>query len=192
MKKYFIFIGLIISFVFISCKKNDVSEEISNLIKKEGYSERVVEKILDDEKYPATTKTSYSQKVTVLIKKKQEYMKALRLAEKCRHKYPEYMEMNVTYCVLSKYCLDVKVANNTYKKLTSELEKKESLTTDEHELFNILSSHLVLSVLFGDVNMKEKCEEKIKRLKIYEQQKFLIDYILTSDEAKIFEMFGIR
>ncbi len=108
------------------------------------------------------------------------------------NKYPDYIEIMTFYCVLSKYCFKEELSNSIYKQIIEQLDNAEKITKEHKKLFDIISSQLILSILFGDTNKKNYCENKINKMDLDEYQKQTIDYILKADEEKIFQLFGIN
>ena len=120
-----------------------------------------------------------------------EYDAALEVSEQLINRFPDYIEMIVLHCVLSKYILSFDEASMIYQRAVEEIQINVESLTDVQQQYNALGSLLLLHCLFNDIANKQLCLAKINRLQISQEEKEIIEQISKSTESELFEMCNI-
>jgi hypothetical protein len=180
----------------ISCTaKVKLSDNELDIIKKAISSKEITaiteaKLILDTRIRQFHFKNDAALKMQVLLSAK-EYDIALEESAKFMNQFPDYIEMIVLHCVLSKYILPSDEASIIYQKAVEKIQIIAERLTDLQQQYNALGNLLLLHCLFNDIANKQLCLAKINDLQISQEEKGIIEQISKSTERELFEICNI-
>ena len=180
----------------ISCTaKVKLSDNELDIIKKAISSKEITaiteaKLILDTRIRQFHFKNDAALKMQVLLSAK-EYDIALEESAKFMNQFPDYIEMIVLQCVLSKYILPSDEASIIYQKAVEKIQIIAERLTDLQQQYNALGNLLLLHCLFNDIANKQLCLAKINDLQISQEEKGIIEQISKSTERELFEICNI-
>lgn len=135
-------------------------------------------------------KNDWVLKVQLLVVTK-EYDAALEMSEQLIKRFPDYIEMIVLHCVLSKCRKPPNEADEIYRQSIKKIQIAAEKLTVSQQHYNALGNLLLLHCLFNDMSNKQLCLTKINNLHISQEEQEIIDHISTSTESELFEMCHI-
>ena len=120
-----------------------------------------------------------------------EYDIALEESAKFMKQFPDYIEMIVLHCVLSKYILPSDEATIIYQQSIEQIQIIAEKLTNLQQKYNALGNLLLLYCLFNDISNKQLCLSEISNLQISQEEKVIIEQISKSTESELFVMCNI-
>ena len=146
--------------------------------------------ILDKRIKKFNLKNDWILKVQLLVVTK-EYDVALEVSEQLIKRFPDYIEMIVLHCVLSKYILPSDEATIIYQQSIEQIQIIAEKLTNLQQKYNALGNLLLLYCLFNDISNKQLCLTEINNLQISQEEKAIIEQISKSTESELFVMCNI-
>ena len=146
--------------------------------------------ILDTRIRKFNFKNDVALKMQVLLSAK-EYDIALEESAKFMKQFPDYIEMIVLHCVLSKYILPSDEATIIYQQSIEQIQIIAEKLTNLQQKYNALGNLLLLYCLFNDISNKQLCLTEINNLQISQEEKAIIEQISKSTESELFVMCNI-
>ena len=146
--------------------------------------------ILDKRIKKFNLKNDWILKVQLLVVTK-EYDVALEVSEQLIKRFPDYIEMIVLHCVLSKYILPSDEATIIYQQSIEQIQIIAENLTNLQQKYNALGNLLLLYCLFNDISNKQLCLTEINNLQISQEEKAIIEQISKSTESELFVMCNI-
>lgn len=146
--------------------------------------------ILDKRIKKFNLKNDWILKVQLLVVTK-EYDVALEVSEQLIKRFPDYIEMIVLHCVLSKYILPSDEATIIYQQSVEQIQIIAERLTNLQQKYNALGNLLLLYCLFNDISNKQLCLTEINNLQISQEEKAIIEQISKSTESELFVMCNI-
>ena len=180
----------------ISCTiRQKLSDNELNIIKRAISSKEITaitkaKLILDTRIRKFNFKNDVALKMQVLLSAK-EYDIALEESAKFMKKFPDYIEMIVLHCVLSKYILPSDEATIIYQQSIEQIQIIAEKLTNLQQKYNALGNLLLLYCLFNDISNKQLCLSEISNLQISQEEKVIIEQISKSTESELFVMCNI-
>ncbi len=145
--------------------------------------------LLDNRIQKYHQKGDYANKVQLLLLMK-EFQSAYETTEEILERYPDYIEIQTIHCVLAKKVVSTDQSNQIYTETNKRLQDLYTKKNDAQ--FNILSSQLVLSILYSENTLKEQLFNEIIASDFDEYEKEIITEIYTFQESELYAMFGIQ
>ena len=146
--------------------------------------------ILDTRIRKFNFKNDVALKMQVLLSAK-EYDIALEESAKFMKQFPDYIEMIVLHCVLSKYILPSDAAAIIYQQSIEQIQIIAEKLTNLQQKYNALGNLLLLYCLFNDISNKQLCLSEISNLQISQEENVIIEQISKSTESELFVMCNI-
>ena len=146
--------------------------------------------ILDKRIKKFNLKNDWILKVQLLVVTK-EYDVALEVSEQLIKRFPDYIEMIVLHCVLSKYILPSDEATIIYQQSVEQIQIIAERLTNLQQKYNALGNLLLLYCLFNDISNKQLCLSEISNLQISQEENVIIEQISKSTESELFVMCNI-
>lgn len=146
--------------------------------------------ILDRRIKKFNLKNDWVLKVQLLVVAK-EYDVALEVSKQLIERFPDYIEMIVLHCVLSKYILSSDEATIIYQQSIEQIQIIAEKLTNLQQKYNALGNLLLLYCLFNDISNKQLCLSEISNLQISQEEKVIIEQISKSTESELFIMCNI-
>ena len=180
----------------ISCTiRQKLSDNELNIIKRAISSKEITtiteaKLILDTRIRKFNFKNDVALKIQVLLSAK-EYDIALEESAKFMKQFPDYIEMIVLHCVLSKYILPSDEATIIYQQSVEQIQIIAERLTNLQQKYNALGNLLLLYCLFNDISNKQLCLTEINNLQISQEEKAIIEQISKSTESELFVMCNI-
>jgi len=180
----------------ISCTiRQKLSDNELNIIKRAISSKEITaiteaKLILDTRIRKFNFKNDVALKMQVLLSAK-EYDIALEESAKFMKQFPDYIEMIVLHCVLSKYILPSDEATIIYQQSVEQIQIIAERLTNLQQKYNALGNLLLLYCLFNDISNKQLCLTEINNLQISQEEKAIIEQISKSTESELFVMCNI-
>ena len=180
----------------ISCTiRQKLSDNELNIIKRAISSKEITtiteaKLILDTRIRKFNFKNDVALKIQVLLSAK-EYDIALEESAKFMKQFPDYIEMIVLHCVLSKYILPSDEATIIYQQSIEQIQIIAEKLTNLQQKYNALGNLLLLYCLFNDMSNKQLCLSEISNLQISQEEKVIIEQISKSTESELFVMCNI-
>ena len=180
----------------ISCTmRQKLSDNELNIIKRAISSKGITtiteaKLILDTRIRKFNFKNDVALKMQVLLSAK-EYDIALEESAKFMKQFPDYIEMIVLHCVLSKYILPSDEATIIYQQSIEQIQIIAENLTNLQQKYNALGNLLLLYCLFNDMSNKQLCLSEISNLQISQEEKVIIEQISKSTESELFVMCNI-
>lgn len=180
----------------ISCTiRQKLSDNELNIIKRAISSKEITtiteaKLILDTRIRKFNFKNDVALKMQVLLSAK-EYDIALEESAKFMEQFPDYIEMIVLHCVLSKYILPSDEATIIYQQSIEQIQIIAENLTNLQQKYNALVNLLLLYCLFNDMSNKQLCLSEISNLQISQEEKVIIEQISKSTESELFVMCNI-
>ncbi|UTC48861.1 hypothetical protein [Treponema vincentii] len=180
----------------ISCTiRQKLSDNELNIIKRAISSKEITtiteaKLILDTRIRKFNFKNDVALKMQVLLSAK-EYDIALEESAKFMKQFPDYIEMIVLHCVLSKYILPSDEATIIYQQSIEQIQIIAENLTNLQQKYNALVNLLLLYCLFNDMSNKQLCLSEISNLQISQEEKVIIEQISKSTESELFVMCNI-
>ena len=180
----------------ISCTiRQKLSDNELNIIKRAISSKEITaiteaKLILDTRIRKFNFKNDVALKMQVLLSAK-EYDIALEESAKFMKQFPDYIEMIVLHCVLSKYILHSDEATIIYQQSIEQIQIIAEKLTNLQQKYNALGNLLLLYCLFNDISNKQLCLSEISNLQISQEEKVIIEQISKSTESELFVMCNI-
>ncbi len=183
----------LILFVLISCdgiSKKMSEQELDILLQAYQTGDLKLQmqahQILDKRIEKYHLKNDYANKIQLLFTMK-EFEAAYAISEEVIQRYPDYVEMLVSHCILAKKVLPSEESellfNNTMKQLNIHAGKQNTAS------YSILSSQFLLSVLYSKNDLKEQLYIEIMNSNFDEYQKEAIAELYTLSEIELYEQF---
>ena len=190
--------SLICIFILILCSctiKQEMSDDEIEIIKRaisfnETSAVADAKVILNRRIKRFNLKNDLVLKVQLLVVAK-EYDTALETSEQLIKRFPDYIEMIVLHCVLSKYILPSDEASIIYQRAVKKIQIIAERIADVQQQYNAFGSLLLLHCLFNDIANKQLCLVKINGLQISQEKSGIIEQISKSTESELFEMCNI-
>lgn len=193
MKK--VYILFLIVFMFISC--NGTSKKISQteldiilqaMLTEDSELLITANEILDKRIKKYHLANDYSTKIQLLLLMK-EFKTAYDLTEEIIQRDPDYDEMLTLNCVLAKKNLSNEESESIFNKTIKKLD--EIASKEDNKNFSLLSSQLILSILYSDNDLKNQFFDEIMDSNFTEYEKMLVEGIYMLTEFELYAMFGI-
>lgn len=193
--KYFVLIYIVIAILFGCTVNKKMSDHEIEIVKKaislnETSAVADAKVILDRRIKKFNLKHDWILKVQLLVVTK-EYDRALEVSEQLIKRFPDYIEMIVLHCVLSKYILPLDAATIIYQQSVKQIQIIAERLTNLQQQYNALGNLMLLHCLFEDHPNKQACRKKITALEISNEEKEIIEQISQYTESELFALCNI-